>query len=322
VPVVSINTNFKDLLVGGAVKGRKFKDLVALALTNYNLIEGGDTFALYFNDINIRVNFSWFAKALENALPNTFANNKPIIIILGFDGAKMLGLTIKKETALRGNLFCLDELFLEPGDWIDIGQPLGESQGQAFPITIKSLIFNQNKQKIAAQARLGGEQSSPSDKISSNSTVKTPLKPNTQTSSVTTTLSSPARLDPVRISQLFKQFQSEHKGYEVLLIFTPKGDLEFTSDEGFLSPKDVQNLYKAWQEHEPAFFIGEDRFPILSWAELQFAASNIKGKGIVVGTKTKTNRFVVMKVDPGTKWEPNIANYAVKMLNQWSWDLI
>ena len=37
----------------------------------------------------------------------------------------------------------MDELELEEGDWIDIGTPL--YAGQAFPVTVKSLIFNRNR---------------------------------------------------------------------------------------------------------------------------------------------------------------------------------
>jgi ethanolamine utilization protein EutA len=145
VPVVPIIMNFYEIIIGGEKKARQFKETVALALHNYNLVEGLDTFALYFNDIQIRANLSLFSKLLATALPNAFANHKHVIIILGFDGAKMLGLTLKNETALKENLFCLDELFLEAGDWIDIGKPFGENE--SFPITIKSLIFNQNKHK-------------------------------------------------------------------------------------------------------------------------------------------------------------------------------
>ncbi|MHA2396886.1 MAG: ethanolamine ammonia-lyase reactivating factor EutA [Candidatus Thorarchaeota archaeon] len=43
---------------------------------------------------------------------------------------------------MQHNLICLDELFLEDGDWIDIGAPL--QSGQVVPVTVKSLVFNQD----------------------------------------------------------------------------------------------------------------------------------------------------------------------------------
>ena len=93
------------------------------------------------------------------------------------------------------------------------------------------------------------------------------------------------------------------------------------TEEGFFSSEEARQLFFAWQNHEDAFFIGEERFPILSWNETQFAARNIKSKLIIVGTKTRTNRYVVMKVDPGTLWQPNIAALASTMLNLWSRNL-
>jgi ethanolamine utilization protein EutA len=312
VPVVTINMNFKDILVGSEVNIRKFKEKVALALSNYNLIEGVDIFALFFNDINYRANLSVFAKSLEMALPNSFANKKLVIIVLGFDGAKMLGLTIKKETNLHENIFCLDELFLEDGDWIDIGKPLGESE--AFPITIKSLVFNQNTKK---QNKLGsGEQKqAPSmNNLHSSVKIQSPVQP--------TAPSIPSPLVPEKITKAFKEFQAQHKGYESIFILTPEGNFEFTTENKYWSPENARDIFNAWQKHESAFFIGQDRFPIVSWANLQFAARNTQDKGIVVGTKTKTNRYIVMKVAPGTKREPNIAALAATLLNQWSWNLI
>ena len=68
--------------------------------------------------------------------------NKLIIIVLGEDGGKVLGLTIKREALIKKNLLCLDELELKAGDWIDIGAPLNSGPKKAFPITKKSLVFN------------------------------------------------------------------------------------------------------------------------------------------------------------------------------------
>ncbi|MHA1719151.1 MAG: hypothetical protein ACTSWX_16635 [Promethearchaeota archaeon] len=44
----------------------------------------------------------------------------------------MLWITLKNETSIKSNLFCLHELELKAGDWIDIGGTL--SSPQAFPI--------------------------------------------------------------------------------------------------------------------------------------------------------------------------------------------
>ena len=139
IPVVPVNLNLKDF----HMKKENLKDKIDIALNNFGLKEGEDVIALYFKDMIYRNNLSVFAKEIEKALPNSVANKKLILIILGFDGGKMLGITIKRETSIKENLFCLDELDLEAGDWIDIGAPLGA--GEAFPVTVKSLVFNQNK---------------------------------------------------------------------------------------------------------------------------------------------------------------------------------
>ncbi|MEE9540923.1 MAG: ethanolamine ammonia-lyase reactivating factor EutA, partial [Candidatus Thorarchaeota archaeon] len=70
-------------------------------------------------------------------------SKKMIILLFESDIGKMVGLMIRRETSIQHNLICLDELFLEEGDWIDIGAPL--HSGQAFPVTVKSLVFNQDK---------------------------------------------------------------------------------------------------------------------------------------------------------------------------------
>lgn len=146
VPVVPINIESKELYNEGKIT--ELKERIALALKNFNLVEGENTFALYFKDVLIRTNLIPFTKVIEDSLPNSIAKNKLVLVILKGDGAKMLGLTIKKETSITNNLFCLDELELESGDWIDIGEKLQTDTRKAFPVTIKSLVFNKNKDRL------------------------------------------------------------------------------------------------------------------------------------------------------------------------------
>ena len=139
IPIVPVNMNLKDFYS----KKENLKSEIDLSLKNFDMKEGEDLFALYFKDLLSQRDLPLLAKEIEKALPNSIANKKLILIILGFDGGKMLGITIKRETSIKNKLFCLDELDLEAGDWIDIGAPLAPSQ--AFPITIKSLVFNKDK---------------------------------------------------------------------------------------------------------------------------------------------------------------------------------
>lgn len=118
---------------------------VNLAFNRFDMQEGEDLVALYFKDPIHRSAFYLpeLAKAIENALPNSIANNKMIILIFDQDMGGSVGIALRRETTIQDNLICMDELDLEEGDWIDIGAPL--YSGQAFPVTVKSLVFNKNK---------------------------------------------------------------------------------------------------------------------------------------------------------------------------------
>ncbi|MHA2433861.1 MAG: ethanolamine ammonia-lyase reactivating factor EutA, partial [Candidatus Thorarchaeota archaeon] len=123
---------------------------VQRAFTTFDMIEGEDLVALYFKDLMNSTIYTHdqllpqFAKALEKALPSSVSKKKLIILLFAFDMAKMLGLAIRDETSIESNILCLDELQLEAGDWIDIGAPLQSTQ--AFPVTVKSLVFYENKE--------------------------------------------------------------------------------------------------------------------------------------------------------------------------------
>ena len=58
----------------------------------------------------------------------------------------MLGITLRNETSIKKNFYYLVELELEEGDWIDIGTPLKE--GEVFPVTLKSLVFNRDEKNL------------------------------------------------------------------------------------------------------------------------------------------------------------------------------
>ncbi len=69
-----------------------------------------------------------------------------IILLFAGDVGQMMGIAIRRETAIQSQLMCLDELALEVGDWVDIGGPLGNTK--TFPVTVKSLVFYQLKEYL------------------------------------------------------------------------------------------------------------------------------------------------------------------------------
>ncbi|MHA2208906.1 MAG: ethanolamine ammonia-lyase reactivating factor EutA [Candidatus Thorarchaeota archaeon] len=140
VPVLPINVTTENYRPGIV------EEEVARAYTQHDLQEGEEVVALYFKDSLYR-SYAWlqeFVRAIENALPKTVASKTMIILLFESDIGKMVGLATRRETAIQHNLISLDELHLEEGDWIDIGAPL--HSGQIFPVTVKSLVFNQNKE--------------------------------------------------------------------------------------------------------------------------------------------------------------------------------
>ncbi|MFW9848348.1 MAG: ethanolamine ammonia-lyase reactivating factor EutA [Candidatus Thorarchaeota archaeon] len=143
VPVLPVNLGMKEFTP------EILQEEIKRAFTTFDMVEGQDTVALYFRELIYSRYYTgdeWlapFAKAIENALPHSVSNKKMIILIFGYDVAKRLGLAIRDETSIQNNILVIDELDLEAGDWIDIGAPLKETQ--AFPVTVKSLVFNENK---------------------------------------------------------------------------------------------------------------------------------------------------------------------------------
>ena len=142
IPVVPIHLDYTKFFFDGYQDYLRHK--IDLALQNFSLVEGKDKFALYFKDPINQSAIIPFASSFENVFKNSIINHKLILIVLGEDGGKILGLTIRRETSINQNLLCLDELELEAGDWIDIGTPLNSGEKKTFPITKKSLVFNTN----------------------------------------------------------------------------------------------------------------------------------------------------------------------------------
>lgn len=143
IPVLPVNQGSQEFTP------ERLVEEIQRSFRAFDMTEGEDVAALYFKDLVVSRYYTgdeWlapFAKAIEKALPNSVSEKKLIILIFGYDVAKRLGIAIRDETTIKSNILVLDELQLESGDWIDIGTPLKSTQ--SFPVTVKSLVFNENK---------------------------------------------------------------------------------------------------------------------------------------------------------------------------------
>ncbi|OLS24612.1 MAG: hypothetical protein HeimC3_18840 [Candidatus Heimdallarchaeota archaeon LC_3] len=137
IPVLPVNVTRENF------SSKKLIEEVNRSFNNFDMKEGEDLVGLYFQNPIYHADrlLGEFAIAIEKALMNSISNRIPIILLFEMDLARMLGITIRRKTSIQDNLICLDELFLESGDWIDIGAPL--RSGDAYPVTVKSLVFNQ-----------------------------------------------------------------------------------------------------------------------------------------------------------------------------------
>jgi ethanolamine utilization protein EutA len=135
IPVLPINVTYENF------SPNRVKSEIRRVFKTFDFLEGEDTVALYFTRpvLNSEDRLILLAKTIEESLPNSVAKKHPIILLFEMDGARVLASLIRRNTSIQENLVCLDELYLESGDWVDIGAPLYD--GDTFPVTIKSLVF-------------------------------------------------------------------------------------------------------------------------------------------------------------------------------------
>ncbi|RDE14349.1 MAG: hypothetical protein C4K47_04160, partial [Candidatus Thorarchaeota archaeon] len=132
-------------IVPDVPKGRTMSDNVRIAIERafhrFDLVEGSDDVILAFNDA-VRPSYEnliQFAEGVLAALPNTISLGKPILMCFDTDVGNSVGNVMKRETRIANNVLSIDEISLQDGDFLDIGEPLIE--GVVVPVVVKTLVF-------------------------------------------------------------------------------------------------------------------------------------------------------------------------------------
>lgn len=80
------------------------------------------------------------AKAIADGAEAVIAGPHPLVLVIENDIAKVLGNAINVLLERKKSFICIDGIFANDGDYIDIGEPV--AGGSVVPVVTKTLIFN------------------------------------------------------------------------------------------------------------------------------------------------------------------------------------
>ncbi len=80
------------------------------------------------------------ARAVADGAEAVIAGPHPLVLVIENDIAKVLGNAVNVLLERKKDFICIDGIFANDGDYIDIGEPV--AQGRVVPVVTKTLIFN------------------------------------------------------------------------------------------------------------------------------------------------------------------------------------
>ena len=126
----------------GKQTSEEFRRAIMKALERFDIQEGVDPLILAFKDA-VRPsyeNLTSFSKGVVAALPTTVRTGKSILMCFDTDIGNSVGNVMKRETGIENEILSIDEISLDEGDFVDIGEPIIE--GVVVPVVVKTLVFS------------------------------------------------------------------------------------------------------------------------------------------------------------------------------------
>ncbi len=80
------------------------------------------------------------AEGLIKGMSDYLEPGKPLIVVLQKDCAKVLGQTLQIRLGREAEIICIDQVWVDEGDYIDLGKPL--MGGRVVPVVVKTLVFD------------------------------------------------------------------------------------------------------------------------------------------------------------------------------------
>jgi ethanolamine utilization protein EutA len=125
----------------GKQTSEEIRRAIIKALERFDIQEGLDPLILSFKDA-IRPsyeNLTSFSEGVVAALPTTVRTGKSILMCFDTDIGNSVGNVMKREVGVENEILSIDEIALDEGDFVDIGEPIIE--GVVVPVVVKTLVF-------------------------------------------------------------------------------------------------------------------------------------------------------------------------------------
>ncbi|MBS3795392.1 MAG: ethanolamine ammonia-lyase reactivating factor EutA [Candidatus Thorarchaeota archaeon] len=111
------------------------------SLARFDIVEGEQQVALAFNG-TVKPSYdhlTTFSKGVVSALEKTVEKHDPILMVFSNDVGNSVGNVMRRETGIENQILSIDEISVQEGDFIDIGEPVIENA--VVPVIIKKLVF-------------------------------------------------------------------------------------------------------------------------------------------------------------------------------------
>lgn len=120
----------------------KLREAIRAAITAHHPDQPDATIAIALsgNSLHTFADITAMATAIVHGAHAVLNGPNPLVIILEADRAKAIGQAIAMQRNRRDDVICIDAVYTQGGDYIDIAAPVGS--GRAVPVVIKTLVFN------------------------------------------------------------------------------------------------------------------------------------------------------------------------------------
>jgi len=145
LPIRNIPVIRLDISLAGDIKPKKVADAISKAMIRFDIEDGETAIALAFRWEGEPAHARMFALAqgICDGLPKTIANKDQLILVMEGDIGKSLGVILRKELNVGGDIISLDGIQLQEFDYIDIGELIQPTD--VVPLIIKSLLFTSDE---------------------------------------------------------------------------------------------------------------------------------------------------------------------------------